>query len=129
MSIPRSLDGFDVGAAVERMLDQPSLWWEALGLFVEHFSGWERDWHASVGDDINERKKVHALRSAAANIGAGRLSSSASALEKCLLDRLAGDVSGDVDALRQAVQDDFRHAWQVAADARRGSLLVSGERA
>lgn len=119
MSIPRSLDGFDVMAAVERMLDQPTLWWQALGLFVAHFSDWEQGWQACIGDEVLERKRVHAVRSAAANVGAVRLAESASALEVWLLARQAGTgtAGGDAGALRRQVQVDFRQSWQAAAEA------------
>ena len=117
MPIPRSLDGFDVMAAVERMLDQPTLWWQALGLFVAHFSDWEQGWQACIGDDVLERKRVHAVRSAAANVGAVRLAESASALEAWLLARQAGMAGGDADALRRQLLVDFRQSWQAAAEA------------
>lgn len=117
MSIPSSLDGFDVVGAIDRMLDQPALWWQALGLFVQHFSGWEQDWQAAIGDDALERKRVHAVRSAAANVGAVHLADSAAALEKCLLEHLAGGAPDCAEALRQQLQIDFRQSWQAAADA------------
>lgn len=44
MLIPQELEGFDVRDAVARMLDRPELWWQAVGFFVHHFSGWEADW-------------------------------------------------------------------------------------
>lgn len=90
MLIPRELEGFDVVAAVERMLDRPELWWQAVGLFVAHFSDWKSRWLAAVGEDAAERKQVHALRSAAENIGAVRLAVAAASLEAALLGRLAG---------------------------------------
>lgn len=115
--VPDSLDGFDVSAAVGRMLDQPVLWWQAVGLFVAHFADWEAAWRGSVGDDVQERKRVHALRSAAANIGAQQVAASAGALESYLLERLAGGAEEGGEALRARLQGDFRHAWQVAAEA------------
>lgn len=118
MSVPRSLDGFDVTGAVERMLDQPVLWWEAVGLFVEHFADWDQAWQAGIGDDAQERKKVHALRSAAANVGAVRLAAAAGALEAFLLQRLAGQAAEVPAGLRQALRDSFQQAWQAAAAAR-----------
>lgn len=90
MLIPRELEGFDVAAAVERMLDRPELWWQAVGLFVMHFSDWPSRWHCAEGEDAAERKQVHALRSAAENIGAVRLAAAAASLEAVLLERLAG---------------------------------------
>ena len=103
------------------MLDQPLLWWQALGLFVTHFSGWEAAWQASIGDDALERKQVHAVRSAAANVGAVRLAESASALEAWLLARLAGTAGGDADALRRQLRADFRLSWQAAAQAQQAN--------
>lgn len=117
MSIPHSLDGFDVADAVGRMLDQPVLWWQAVGLFVDHFADWEAEWRASVGDDALERKRVHALRSAAANVGARKVAESARALEERLLARLAGSAEEIPEVLRQCVRAEFRRTWQVAAEA------------
>jgi HPt (histidine-containing phosphotransfer) domain-containing protein len=126
MSVPRSLDGFDVIAAVERMLDQPALWWQAVGLFVEHFAGWEQMWQQSIGDDAQERKKVHAVRSAAANVGAVQLAEAAGALEDLLLKRLA-DPATDVPASsRQLLQDTFQQAWLAAAAAWTANRLGPG---
>jgi HPt (histidine-containing phosphotransfer) domain-containing protein len=122
MSIPPSLDGFDVAEAVARMLDQPALWWQAVGLFVDHFSDWETEWQASIGDDALERKLVHALRSAAANVGAYSVVDKAGALEDRLLVRLAGGPGEVPGVLRQGVQREFRRAWQVAADARQKDI-------
>lgn len=115
--VPDSLDGFDVSAAVGRMLNQPTLWWQAVGLFVAHFADWEAAWRDSIGDDPLERKQVHALRSAAANVGAHEIAASAGVLEACLLARLAGGTDGIPEAMRARLLMDFRHAWQVAADA------------
>jgi len=119
MSIPDSLENFDVPAAVARMLDQPALWWQALGLFVEHFAGWEDSWQAAHGDATNERRLVHALRSAAANVGATSLSASAAALEEFLLQGPAGTVASVLEPLRRRVQEDFRQAWRTADAALR----------
>ncbi|MFZ1245398.1 MAG: Hpt domain-containing protein [Azonexus sp.] len=129
MIVPRSLDGFNVIAAIERMLDQPELWWEAVGLFVEHFAGWEQSWQASIGDDTLERKRVHAIRSAAANIGAEQLSERARALEEALLKR-TDDNPADITAeLRTALKVAFRQAWAAAATARQESDFGAGGRA
>lgn len=117
MPVPRSLDGFDVIAAVERMLDQPALWWQAVGLFVEHFADWEGQWQASIGDDLLERKRVHAVRSAAANVGAMHLAEAAGGLEDVLLKRLAGQPAEISDRLRDELRDSFHQAWQAAAKA------------
>lgn len=100
MLIPRELEGFDVAAAVERMLDRPELWWQAVGLFVTHFSDWPSRWHGALGDDAAERRQVHALRSAAENVGAVRLAAAAARLEAALLGRLAGR--------EVAISDDWR---------------------
>lgn len=115
MSIPRTLDGFNVPAAIERMLDQPAIWWQAVGLFVRHFSDWEKAWLESIGDDAAERRSVHALRSAAANVGAEALSSLAGALEKLLMQRLAGEAASNPERLRQQLQGCFRQTWQAAS--------------
>lgn len=128
MIIPRSLDGFDVLAAVERMLDQPTLWWEALGLFVEHFAAWEQSWQACIGDDALERKRVHAVRSAAANVGAVHLAAAAGALEDCLLRRVAGGSAEIPASSRQQLQESFRHAWAAAASAIRATDSGAGGR-
>jgi HPt (histidine-containing phosphotransfer) domain-containing protein len=117
MSVPRTLDGFDVTTAVQRMLDQPMLWWQAVGMFVEHFSGWERIWQESIGDDAQERKRVHAVHSAAANVGAVQLAEAAGTLENLLLKRLA-DPAADVPASsRQQLRDAFQQAWLAASVA------------
>ena len=126
MTIPHSLDGFDVRAAVARMLDQPGLWWQALGLFVEHFSAWEQAWQASIGDDAQECRKVHAVGSAAANVGAVRLASSAAAVEQGLRERLAGRAAEELKAARRQLQADFRQSWQAAADAWRANTPEPG---
>lgn len=126
MPIPHTLDGYDVVGAVERMLDQPALWWQAVGLFVQHFAGWEKDWQSAIGDDALERKRVHAICSAAANVGAVRLAGSAEALERHLLERQAGR-GGDVpDDLRQRLRADFRNAWLAAANAWRVNTAGPG---
>lgn len=114
MSVPHSLDGFDVTGAVERMLGQPVLWWQAVGLFVEHYADWEKVWRGSIGDDAQERKRVHAIRSAATNVGAVRLAESAGALEDLLLARLAGGQAAVPDDLRQRLGDEFRQSWLAA---------------
>lgn len=126
MPIPQKLDGFDVIGAVERMLDQPALWWQAVGLFVQHFAGWEKDWQAAIGDDARERKQVHAMRSAAANVGALRLAASAEALEQLLLDRQAGRVAEVPDDFRQRLSADFRFAWRAAEKAWRMNVAGPG---
>lgn len=119
MPIPCSLPGFDVQAAVSRMLDEPAIWWRAVGLFVEHFADWEREWLACLGDEASERKRVHAVRSAAANIGAERLASAAGALETLLLARAGGKIESLPAFVRDELRDSFREAWTAAAEARR----------
>lgn len=118
MQIPSSLSGFNVTAAVERMLGQSELWWQALGLFVQHFADWERDWLSARGDDELERKKVHALRSAAANVGADRLSCAAAVLEELLALRLSGKPVPVPPSVRWYLQDSFQAAWRAAHQAR-----------
>lgn len=125
MSIPSSLNGFDVDAAIARMLGQPELWWTAVGLFVQHFADWENEWLAVRGDDAQESKKVHALRSAAANIGADKLSCGAAVLEDLIVMRLAGKDIFIPPSVRWYVQDCFREVWRSASDARlRDSLSL-----
>ena len=117
--IPQRLAGFDVSAAVERMLDQPALWWQAMALFVDHFEHWEAGWLASIGDDQSERRQVHALGSAAANIGAIDLERCARDLEAALMERLKhGNCSVD-PALRTRLAQAFRSSWGGADQARR----------
>lgn len=117
MSVPRTLDGFDVTAAVARMLDQPLLWWQSVGLFVAHFADWEAAWQASIGDHAQEQKRVHALRSAAANVGAMVLAEAAAAVEDQLLKCQAGQAASVPDSLRQCLLDSFRRTWSSAAVA------------
>lgn len=120
MPVPTSLHGFDVAPAVDRMLGQPELWWQAVGLFVEHFAEWEPAWLATRGDDAAESRQVHALRSAAANVGASHLSCVATVLEELLSIRLAGRPVSVPASLRWYLQDCFREVWQSAAEARLG---------
>lgn len=117
MPVPVSLKGFDVDTAIERMLGQPVLWWEAVGLFVQHFSAWEGEWLAARGDDELERKKVHALRSAAANVGANKLSCAAAVLEELIAIRQSGKPVFIPSSVRWYLQDCFREAWQSASAA------------
>lgn len=128
MSIPHTLEDFDVPAAVARMLDQPALWWQALALFVGHFADWDDAWLASVGDDAGERRLVHALRSAAANVGATKLSASAAALDDLLLQGQAGAAPGVFESLRRQLQQDFRQAWRTADAALRQERRESADR-
>ena len=127
MSIPRSLEGFDVHSAVARMLDQPALWWQAVGMFVEHFAEWESEWQASQGDETSERKRVHAVRSAAANIGAERLASAAGSLETLLLARASGKLELLPSFLRDELRVSFQQAWGAAAEAWRAHPVSRAE--
>ena len=117
MLIPQKLDGFDVEDAVARMLDRPELWWQAVGFFVHHFAGWKTTWQASVGDDAAERRQVHALRSATANVGAVTLAAAAERLEKALLSRLDGKPEEIPGNWRTLLGEAFDRAWGAAARA------------
>lgn len=118
MPVPTALPGFNVSAAVGRMLDQPELWWQSVGLFVENYSAWGREWQMSMGDEDLERRRVHALRSAAANVGAEQLSMSAAALETCLLQAHARQPGADVvGALRLQLASDYEAVINAAAQA------------
>lgn len=116
--IPQELEGFDVADAVARMLDRPDLWWQAVGFFVQHFADWKQVWLASIGNDTIERRHVHAIRSAAANVGASRLAALAEQLEGGLLQKIAGHQSGGAipDDLREGLAAAFDQAWG-SADA------------
>ena len=89
MLIPRELEGFDVAAAVERMLDRPSSGAGCRSV-RRAFFGLAVALARCSGEDAAERRQVHALRSAAENIGAVRLAAAAASLEAALLGRLAG---------------------------------------
>lgn len=118
MLIPQELDGFDVADAVARMLDRPELWWQAVGLFVVHFADWENRWQESIGDLPGERRLVHAIRSAATNLGAIRLADSAEIMERALNRKLAGQaVPAIPDGARNELQTVFRRTMAVAATA------------
>ncbi|MCK6390140.1 MAG: Hpt domain-containing protein [Azonexus sp.] len=115
--IPQQLAHFDVADAVARMLDRPELWWQAVGLFVGHFEDWPSDWEAAIGDDVLERRRVHAIRSAAANVGATPLVLLAGQLESLLARRLAGEAVEIEPGLREQLQQVFAATWQTAAAA------------
>jgi HPt (histidine-containing phosphotransfer) domain-containing protein len=127
MPIPRTLDGFDVPGAVERMLGRPEIWWQALGLFVDHFSGWESAWQASIGDDAAERGQVHALGSAAANVGADTLLASARTLEKALMAQIGGGAAPIDEVLRENLRAEFHRVWESADTALRRVGRQPGE--
>lgn len=115
--VPNSLEGFDVSAAVDRMLGREDLWWEALCLFLQHFANWEAEWSAAQGDDMAERRCVHALRSAAANVGANQLSCAAAVLEELLMVRLAGKPVMIPLSVRGYLRDCWRTAHGAASQA------------
>ncbi len=102
-----TLDGFDVKAAVARMLGEAELWWQALALFDTHFGDWDSGWQAAQGDIALERRKVHSLRSAAANIGAVRLALDAEVLENFLLARPDEAATPVAQGLRRQLQHEF----------------------
>ena len=87
------------------------------GYDPEEYADWEQAWRGAIGDDVEEPQRVHAIRSAAANVGAARLAETAGALEDLLLARLAGGQSVVPDDLRQRLGDDFRESWLAAANA------------
>lgn len=118
LSIPRQIKGFDVAAAVERMLGREDLWWEALGLFLQHYATWEKEWLAARGDDALECRLVHAMRSAAANVGASRLSCAAAVLEELLQINLNGRAVTIPSSVRWYLQDCWREVWREASRAR-----------
>ena len=123
---PTAIAGFDVAQAVDRMLGQPTLWFDALHLFVQHFANWESDWENAQGDDSAERRCVHALRSGAANVGANQLSAVAAVLEELLARRCVGQTEVIPESARIYLKDCFREDWQAAADACRFSPQVNG---
>lgn len=115
---PRELAGFDVANAVERMLGEPTIWWEALGLFVQHFANWEAEWSAAQGNSDDERRCVHALYSSAANVGANNLACVAAALEELLNKRCNGKSTPVPPSIRWYLKDCFRETWRTAAAAK-----------
>lgn len=126
MPVPDFLDGFEVSDAVGRMLDQPLLWWQAVGLFVEHFAAWPAAWQGSIGNDAAECRLVHAVGSAAANVGATELLVASSALEQCLRKRQAGQPAPLAEPLRTRLQVAFDRAWG-AADRAMAETGAMGE--
>ncbi len=100
--------------AVGRMLDQPGLWWQAVGMFVEHFADWPAAWAGSIGDDVAERRLVHAVGSAAANVGANALFAASRALEESLRQDPASHSAPGLAPLRDALRAAFARAWGAA---------------
>ena len=121
---PNQLAGFNVDHAVERMLGQPTLWWEALGMFVHHFAEWEADWQTSQSSNEAERRCVHALRSSAANIGADHLSCIAATLEELLAKRCVGQDVAIPPSIRWYLKDCFRETWRTAAAAKQLTITT-----
>ncbi len=116
MQIPHQLEGFDVEDAIARMLGRPQLWWQTLGYFVQGFADWPQRWLASQGLAADERRAVHALCSAAANVGACELADAARALERAL-SADAGSAPENVRLLRVQLLAAFTLAWGAAAQA------------
>lgn len=124
MQIPSQLEGFDIDDAIARMLGRPQLWWQTLGYFVHAFADWPQHWQASQADAGSERRVVHALRSAAANVGAQQLADAARQLEQVLLAGTVG-MPGTVTELRIHLLAAFSLCWESAAEAwtRSGATL------
>lgn len=127
MQIPQQLEGFDVDDAIARMLGRPQLWWQTLGYFVHEFADWPQRWRASQSDPGSERRVVHALRSAAANVGAQQLADAARRLEQHLLADTSGASVGTTE-LRIQLLATFSLCWESAAEAwtRSGATLPEG---
>lgn len=120
--LPR-LDGFDVKAAVARMLGEPALWWQALSVYEAHFGHWDAEWQLVLGDTAAERRKVHVLRSAAGNIGAVRLALDAEVFENFLL-AYPGEVASPMaEGLRRRLQ----HEFELAREGVRRTLAARSE--
>ncbi|WP_415034553.1 Hpt domain-containing protein [Azonexus sp.] len=115
MQIPHELEGFQVDDAIARMLGRPQLWWQTLGYFVRAFADWPQRWQESRCAATDERRAVHALRSAAANVGAHDLADAARQLEQSLSGS-AADEHG-LAALRIHLLAAFTLAWENAATA------------
>lgn len=77
------------------------------------------------GNDAEERRVVHAMRGAAANVGANRLACAAAVLDDLLLLRLAGQQVAIPPAIRWYLQDCWREVWPVAVDAYSRQTLAS----
>lgn len=83
--LPLNLPGFEVEETVARMMDNAELWWRVLAMFGARFDDWDTTWQQSQATQETERQCVHALRSAAVNVGAVRLGEAAGALENALM--------------------------------------------
>ena len=110
--LPQDLPGFEVDVTVERMMGRADMWWRVLEIFHVQFCDWPTRWHHSQTVREDERKSVHALRSAAANIGAFRLAAAAAALENALLS--AACQTSSLAPLRVALYECFDQAYESA---------------
>jgi hypothetical protein len=110
--VPLGLPGFEVDATVERMMGRADMWWRVLEIFHIQFCDWPTRWHQSQALHEDERKAVHALRSAAANIGAVRLAAAAAALENTLMS--AACPAPSLTSLREQLYECFDEAYDSA---------------
>lgn len=125
--LPNDLPGFEVEAAVARMMDNAELWWRALAIFHVHFGDWKNAWLLSQAERDAERKCVHALRSGAANIGAVRLAAAAAALEYALIS--ADCPSHVLSSLRATLLECYDQAHSAVASALLNDVPSSAESA
>jgi hypothetical protein len=109
------LPGFNVEAAIGRMLNNAELWWRALAIFHVHFGNWDTTWRISQSERDTERKCVHALRSAAANVGAVELAAAAATLENVLMS--ADFPSPALAPLRVVLLESYDEARRAVATA------------
>ena len=119
--LPRNLPGFDIEAAVARMMGRVDLWWQVLAVFHVRFADCRDAWRQTQAqaDREGERKCVHALRSAAANIGAARLAAAAAALESLLM---ASEDPMGTDSARTLLLECLDEAQHSAAEALGGMV-------
>lgn len=113
--MPKDVAGFEAEQAIARMMDNTELWWRALAIFHAHYEHWEDTWRGSQAEFAAERKCIHALRSAAANVGADRLAAAAAALENALLH--AADCPQNLTSLRAHVLASFLEVRQSTQEA------------
>jgi len=114
-TLPVSLPGFDLADALDRMMGRTDLWWKVLYIFHRQFGSWDAAWRLTQGQRENERKSVHSLRSAAANIGAFRLAAAAAELEQVLM---ASDFQeAMLPPLRRRLQESFDEAINACVQA------------